>query len=148
MYVKLTKQITLNVCCVKLNTRDLFKRGHLFVANHSKNINNNNNKLATEDEEGYKWKEDSAAYYYYYYFIIIIIIIISLVTVLFFLVVPLNQRWSPPLRLQTSHCSTFRIMYFIIIIIIIICYYFIIILLLLNWMRLRVHVPTDATAWS
>ena len=27
----------------------------------------------------------------------------------FFLVLLLNQRWSPPLRLQASHCSTFRI---------------------------------------
>ena len=34
----------------------------------------------------------------------------SLVTDLFFLVLLLNQRWSPPLRLQVSHCSTFRIM--------------------------------------
>ena len=34
----------------------------------------------------------------------------SLVTDLFFLVLLLNQRWSPPLRLQASHCSTFRIM--------------------------------------
>ena len=34
----------------------------------------------------------------------------SLVTGLFFPVLPLNQRWSPPLRLQASHCSTFRIM--------------------------------------
>ena len=34
----------------------------------------------------------------------------SIVTGLFFLVLLLNQRWSPPLRLQTSHCSTFRIM--------------------------------------
>ena len=42
--------------------------------------------------------------------IIIIIIIISLVTGLFFLVILLNQRRSPPLRLQASHCSTFRIM--------------------------------------
>ena len=40
----------------------------------------------------------------------IIIIIISLVTGLFFLVLLLNQRCSPPLRLQASHCSTFRIM--------------------------------------
>ena len=29
----------------------------------------------------------------------------------FFLVLLLNQRWSPPLRLQASHCSTFHIMY-------------------------------------
>ena len=28
----------------------------------------------------------------------------------FFLVFLLNQRWSPPLTLQASHCSTFRIM--------------------------------------
>ena len=34
----------------------------------------------------------------------------SLVTGLFCLVLLLNQRWSPPLRLQVSHCSTFRIM--------------------------------------
>ena len=34
----------------------------------------------------------------------------SLVTGLFFLVILLNQQWSPPLRLQASHCSTFRIM--------------------------------------
>ena len=27
-----------------------------------------------------------------------------------FLVLLLNQRWSPPLRLQASHCSTFHIM--------------------------------------
>ena len=34
----------------------------------------------------------------------------SIFTGLFFLVLLLNQRWSPPLRLQASHCSTFRIM--------------------------------------
>ena len=34
----------------------------------------------------------------------------SLVTSLFFPVLLLNQLWSPPLRLQASHCSTFRIM--------------------------------------
>ena len=28
----------------------------------------------------------------------------------FFLVLLLNQRWSPPLRLHASHCSTFHIM--------------------------------------
>ena len=28
----------------------------------------------------------------------------------FFLVLLLNQQWSPPLRLQASHCSTYRIM--------------------------------------
>jgi hypothetical protein len=33
-----------------------------------------------------------------------------LVTGLFFLVILLNQQWSPPLRLQASHCRTFRIM--------------------------------------
>ena len=34
----------------------------------------------------------------------------SLITGLFLLVLLLNQRWSPPLRLQPSHCSTSRIM--------------------------------------
>ena len=34
----------------------------------------------------------------------------SPVTGLFSPVLLLNQRWSPPLRLQVSHCSTFRIM--------------------------------------
>jgi hypothetical protein len=34
----------------------------------------------------------------------------SLVTGLFFPVLLLNQRWSPPLTLQASHCRTFRIM--------------------------------------
>jgi len=46
-------------------------------------------------------------YYYYYYYSTIWI---SLVTGLFFLVLLLNHRWSPPLTLQASHCSTFRIM--------------------------------------
>jgi len=44
------------------------------------------------------------------YIIIIIIIIMSLVTDLLFPVILLNQQWSPPLKLQASHCSTFRIM--------------------------------------
>jgi hypothetical protein len=44
----------------------------------------------------------------------------SLVTGLFFLVLLLNQQWTAPLRLQASHCSTFRIMCDVIIIIIII----------------------------
>jgi hypothetical protein len=34
----------------------------------------------------------------------------SLVTGLFFLVLLLNQQWSPRLRHQASHCSTYRIM--------------------------------------
>ena len=46
----------------------------------------------------------------------------------FFLVLLLNQRWSPPLRLQVSHCSTFRIMCDVIIIIIIIIFIIIIII--------------------
>ena len=33
----------------------------------------------------------------------------SFVTSLFFPVLLLNQQWSPPLTLQVSHCSTFRI---------------------------------------
>ena len=43
------------------------------------------------------------------FIIIIIIILSSLVTGLFFPVLLLNQRWSPPLTLQVSHRSTFRI---------------------------------------
>ena len=42
---------------------------------------------------------------------VLILVLLSLVTGLFFLVLLLNQRWSPPLRLQASHCSTFRIMF-------------------------------------
>ena len=45
-------------------------------------------------------------YYYYYYYTVYM----SLVKGLFCPVLLLNQRWSPPLRLQASHCSTFRIM--------------------------------------
>ena len=45
-------------------------------------------------------------YYYYYYYTIWM----SLVTGLFLLVLLLNKRWSLPLTLQASHCSTFRIM--------------------------------------
>ena len=41
---------------------------------------------------------------------IIIIIWMSLVTGLFFPVLLLNQRLSPPLSLQASHCSIFHIM--------------------------------------
>jgi hypothetical protein len=37
-------------------------------------------------------------------------LLLSLVTGLFFPLLLLNQRWPPPLRLQVSHCSTFRIM--------------------------------------
>ena len=48
------------------------------------------------------------AYYYYYYYYCYTIWT-SLVEGLFFLVILLNQRWSPPLRLQASHSSTFRI---------------------------------------
>jgi hypothetical protein len=47
---------------------------------------------------------------YYYYYHHHYTIWMSLVTGLFFLVHLLNQRWSPPLTLQASHCSTFRIM--------------------------------------
>jgi hypothetical protein len=41
--------------------------------------------------------------YYYYYRC-------CLLSQAFFLELLLNQRWPPPLRLQVSHCSTFRIM--------------------------------------
>jgi len=52
-----------------------------------------------------------------FYIIIIVIIIICIIFIisschrLFFLAIALNQRWFPPLRLQTSRCSTFRTMY-------------------------------------
>ena len=49
----------------------------------------------------------SASYYYYYYYYTIWM---SLVTGLFFLVLLLNQQWSPLLRLPASHFITFRIM--------------------------------------
>jgi hypothetical protein len=51
----------------------------------------------------YTLPEDSHYYYYYYY------TWMSLLTGLFVLVLLLNQRWSPPLKLQASHCSTFSI---------------------------------------
>ena len=41
---------------------------------------------------------------------VFVFVLSSLVTDLFFLILLLNQRWSPPFRLQASHCSTFRIM--------------------------------------
>ena len=41
--------------------------------------------------------------------VFVLFVLSSLVTGLFFPVLLLNQRWSPPLRLQASHCSTFRI---------------------------------------
>ena len=41
---------------------------------------------------------------------LLLLLLSSLFTCLFFLVLLLNQRWSPPLRVQVSHCSTFRIM--------------------------------------
>ena len=49
-------------------------------------------------------------HYYYYYYYYYYTIWMSLVTDLFILVLLLNQRRSPLLRLQASHCSTFRIM--------------------------------------
>ena len=60
--------------------------------------------LINLSREGYM---RSAPYYYYYYYYTTCM---SPVTGIFFLVLLLNQRWSPPLRLQASHCSTFRIM--------------------------------------
>ena len=39
-----------------------------------------------------------------------LLLLSSLVTGLIFLVSLPKQRWSPPLRLQVSHCSTFRSM--------------------------------------
>ena len=42
--------------------------------------------------------------------LLLLLLLSSLVTGLFFPVLLLNQRWSPPLTLQASHCTTFRIM--------------------------------------
>jgi len=42
--------------------------------------------------------------------LLLLLILLSLVTGLFSPVILLNQQQSPPLRLQVSHCSTFRIM--------------------------------------
>ena len=42
--------------------------------------------------------------------LLLLFVLSSLVTGLSFPVLLLNQRWSPPLTLQASHCSTFRIM--------------------------------------
>ena len=41
---------------------------------------------------------------------LLLLLLPYLVTGLFFLVLLRNQRWSPPLTLQTSHCGAFRIM--------------------------------------
>ena len=38
--------------------------------------------------------------------LLLLLLMLSLVTILFFPVLLLNQRWSPPLRLQVSDCST------------------------------------------
>ena len=54
----------------------------------------------------YKTLHFGFSYTYYCYYSIWL----SLVTGIFFSVLLLNQQWSPPLRLQASHCSTFRIM--------------------------------------
>jgi hypothetical protein len=45
----------------------------------------------------------------YMILLLLLLLLSSLVTGLFSPVLLLNQRWSPPLRLQASHCSTFRI---------------------------------------
>ena len=55
----------------------------------------------------YKYTRNCRCNYYYYYCCYYMDVCIS---GLFFLVLLLNQRWSPSLRLQNSHCSTFRIM--------------------------------------
>jgi hypothetical protein len=41
--------------------------------------------------------------------LLLLLLLLSLVTGLLFLVLPLNHRWPTPLRLQVSHCNTFRI---------------------------------------
>jgi hypothetical protein len=45
--------------------------------------------------------------------LLLLLLLSSLVTGLFFLVLLLNQPWSPPLSLQASRCSIFRIMYYV-----------------------------------
>ena len=52
----------------------------------------------------------STYFIYDYYHFYCYSICMSLITGLFFLVLLLKQRWSPPLRLQTSHCSILHIM--------------------------------------
>ena len=62
-------------------------------------------------------KEEGGQYYYYYCCCCCCCLLLLLLYNMhvschrhFFLVLLLNQRWYPPLRLQASHCSTFRIM--------------------------------------
>ena len=60
------------------------------------------------------WNGSGCPYYHWYHFCFqnphSLFFFFFSDTGLFFLVPLLNQRWSPPLRLQASHCSTFRIM--------------------------------------
>jgi hypothetical protein len=66
------------------------------------------------DQEPPDYKPRALALYQLFLLILVRLLLLllssSLVTGPFFLVLLLNQRWSPPLRLQASHCSTFRIM--------------------------------------
>ena len=48
-------------------------------------------------------------YKVYLYLLLLLLVVVVVATDVFFLVLLLNQRRSPPLRLQASHCSTFRI---------------------------------------
>ena len=74
---------------------------HIYAFHRESCVSKANEKVNVRKDD-----EDYYYYYYYYYYTIWM----SLVTGLFFLVLLLNQRWSPLLKLQASHCSTFRIM--------------------------------------
>jgi len=73
---------------------------------HVSNIYSNwlNGKRITSTDRPAYYDYDYYYYYYYYYYFTIYM---SPVTGLFFLVLPLKQRWSPPLTLQSSHCINF-----------------------------------------
>ena len=54
---------------------------------------------------------NSNAYYYYYYYVVVVVVVFFCHRPgVFFLVLLLSQWRSPPLRLQVSYCSTFRVM--------------------------------------
>jgi len=86
-------------------------------------------------------------------------IITPLVTGLFFPVILLNQQWSPPLRLQASHCSTFHIMcdvpstaVFVLnllnVFLVCLTNFSLNLLLLFRWPYLTVHIPQSLYAYT
>ena len=70
---------------------------------------------------------------------LLLFVLSSLVAGLFFLALLFNQRWSPPLRLQVSHCSTFRIVCDVPSIIIIIAIIIIVITTTMSVSRARIQ---------